>query len=124
MKGTTAAVLATLAVLYSLIVLLFADRSSPSGPAFVTDRERMSDAGFGLIQTLQRRRQSPQDHTSNVDRIMKIQQALKNDGFYSGPVDGIMRQSTRQAMRSFQKSNNLKVTGTVDDETAHELGLR
>jgi Putative peptidoglycan binding domain len=127
MRGITAPVLAILAVLYTLIVLLSADRT-PSGPASVMNQERISDLGFSLIETimLQRRQQQSKDHPgpSNVDRIMKVQQALKDDGFYSGPVDGVLRQSTREAIRSFQQSKHLNVTESIDDETTRELRLQ
>jgi hypothetical protein len=119
--------LAILAVLYTLIVLLSADRT-PSGPASVKNQERISDLGFSLIETiiLHRRQQQSKDHPgpSNVDRIMKVQQALKDDGFYSGPVDGVLRQSTREAIRSFQQSKHLNVTESIDDETTRELRLQ
>jgi Putative peptidoglycan binding domain len=127
MRGITAPVLAILAVLYTLIVLLSADRT-PSGPALVKNQERIPDLGFGLIETimLHRRQQQSKDHPgpSNVDRIMKVQQALKDDGFYSGPVDGVLRQSTREAIRSFQQSKHLNVTESIDDETTRELRLQ
>jgi len=119
--------LAILAVLYTLTVLLSAERTL-SGPALVKNQERISDLGFGLIETimLHRRQQQSKDHprTSNVDRIMKVQQALKDDGFYSGPVDGVLRQSTREAIRSFQQSKHLNVTESIDDETTRELRLQ
>jgi peptidoglycan hydrolase-like protein with peptidoglycan-binding domain len=62
--------------------------------------------------------------TPNSDRIMKVQQSLKDDGFYSGSVDGVNGQKTREAIRAFQKSKNLNATGTIDDATARELGLQ
>jgi Putative peptidoglycan binding domain len=127
MRGITAPVSAILAVLYTLIVLLSADRT-PSGPALVKSQERISDLGFGLIETimLHRRQQQSKDHpeTPNADRIMKVQQALKDDGFYSGPVDGVLRQSTREAIRSFQQSKHLNITESIDDETTRELRLQ
>ena len=53
---------------------------------------------------------------------MKVRQALKDDGFYSGSVvNGTMRQSTSERIRSFQESNQLIVTGTIDDDTVREL---
>jgi peptidoglycan hydrolase-like protein with peptidoglycan-binding domain len=52
---------------------------------------------------------------------MKVQQALKDDGFYSGlVVDGTMTESTRETTRSFQESNQLIVTGIIDDNTVRE----
>jgi peptidoglycan hydrolase-like protein with peptidoglycan-binding domain len=63
--------------------------------------------------------------TPNPDRIKKTQQALKDKGFYSGPIDGVMGQKTRDAIRSFQKANNLHVTAaeSMDDETRRALGI-
>jgi peptidoglycan hydrolase-like protein with peptidoglycan-binding domain len=54
----------------------------------------------------------------------RAQQVLKNDGIYSGPIDGRMSQDTREAIRSFQQSHELNVTGAIDDDTARELGLQ
>jgi peptidoglycan hydrolase-like protein with peptidoglycan-binding domain len=61
--------------------------------------------------------------TPNADQTKKAQQALKDKGFYSGPVDGVMSKTTQDAIRALQKSKNLNVTGNLDDNTARELGL-
>jgi len=63
--------------------------------------------------------------TPDPARIKKTQQALKDKGFYSGPIDGVMGQKTRDAIRSFQKANNLHVTAeeSMDDETRRALGI-
>jgi peptidoglycan hydrolase-like protein with peptidoglycan-binding domain len=61
--------------------------------------------------------------TPNPDRIKKAQQALKDQGYYSGPVDGVFSESTHDAVRSLQRSKKLNVTGNIDDQTARELGL-
>ena len=58
------------------------------------------------------------------ERAIRAQQVLKNDGIYSGPIDGRMSQDMREAIRSFQQSHELKVTGAIDDDTARELGLQ
>lgn len=64
----------------------------------------------------------------------EIQQALKNAGFYQGPVDGKMGPKTRDAIRQFQQVNGLKVDGVAGKQTwtklsayldmsaSHELG--
>jgi len=64
--------------------------------------------------------------TPNPDRVMKIQQALKDKGFYSGPIDGMYGPKTRDAISSFQKANKLQVTAdkSLDDETARALGIQ
>jgi peptidoglycan hydrolase-like protein with peptidoglycan-binding domain len=56
---------------------------------------------------------------------MKVQQALKDKGFYSGPVDGMPGPQTRDAISAFQKANDLHVTAdkSLDDETFRALGI-
>ena len=121
--------LACLAVLYVLFVLLSEHRKIssgsseiPSGSRLITNTERIADVGDHLIQVIVLRRQRQSNPASpNTDRIMKVQQALKDDGFHSGSVvDGTFRQSTRETIRSFQESNQLIATGTVDDDTGRE----
>jgi peptidoglycan hydrolase-like protein with peptidoglycan-binding domain len=116
--------LASLAVLYALFVLVSEDRGTPSGSELM-QRQKTSDAGDRLIQAimLRRQRQSNDSKTPNTDQLIKAQQVLKNDGIYTGPVDGRMSQSMREAIRSFQQSRQLSMTGKIDDETARELGV-
>jgi Putative peptidoglycan binding domain len=126
MRRILAPSLASLAVLYVLFVLLSEHRRIPSGSRLVNNSERILDVVERLMHTivLGRKRQSD-DHppSPNTARIMKVQHALKDAGFSSGSVDGTMRHSTREAIRSFQGSNLLNVTGTIDDHTTRELGL-
>ena len=51
----------------------------------------------------------------------QIQTALKNAGFYQGPIDGKIGPKTREAIRAFQKANGLKVDGIVGKRTSQEL---
>ena len=55
----------------------------------------------------------------DVAKISKkdMQSALKNAGFYSGPVDGKFGQLTSNAIMEFQKANSLKVDGKVGQQT-------
>jgi peptidoglycan hydrolase-like protein with peptidoglycan-binding domain len=64
--------------------------------------------------------------TADSARVMKVQQALKDKGFYSGPIDGMLGPKTRDAIRSFQQKNKLTVTAdkALDDETARALGIQ
>src|ERR1700722_18178589 len=52
-----------------------------------------------------------------------IQQRLKDQGFYYGEVDGQGGDETSAAIRRYQIRQGLKVTGQVNDETLHALGL-
>jgi lipid-binding SYLF domain-containing protein len=76
----------------------------------------------------------PQDQTTqkqttthravlSKDEIRNAQQALKDKGLYTGPVDGTMNADTQKALREFQQNNNLKVTGTLNHRTMNTLGL-
>ena len=47
----------------------------------------------------------------------KIQSALKNAGFYAGEVDGRMGPKTKQAIKDFQKANELTADGVVGRKT-------
>jgi peptidoglycan hydrolase-like protein with peptidoglycan-binding domain len=55
--------------------------------------------------------------------IKKVQETLRDKGFYTGPVDGIMGHQTRAAIRQYQQSENLPVTGHLDGDTAGKLGV-
>ena len=125
MRGVFAVLVASLAVLCVLYVLVSEDRDRPSGSG-LTQQEKTSDAGDRLVEALMLRRQRQLDYsnTPNTDQVSKAQEVLKNDGIYSGPVDGRMSQDTRNAIRSFQQSHELNVTGAIDDDTARELGLQ
>ena len=50
-----------------------------------------------------------------------IQQALKNAGFYQGPIDGKIRPKTREAIKEFQQANGLKVDGKIGRHTWEKL---
>jgi len=47
----------------------------------------------------------------------EIQQALKNAGFYQGPIDGKIGSLTREAIRQFQQVHGLTVDGVVGRQT-------
>jgi osmotically-inducible protein OsmY len=55
--------------------------------------------------------------------VMAMQHALKDKGFDPGPVDGVAGPRTTSALKEYQKSQNLAMTGTLDDATAAKLGM-
>ena len=125
MRSIFAVSLSSLVVLCMLYVLVSEDRTAPSSSELM-QRTKTFDAGDRLVQALmlRRQRQSDYSNTPNTDQVSKAQEVLKNNGIYSGPVDGKMSQGTREAIRSFQQSHELNVTGAIDDDTARELGLQ
>jgi peptidoglycan hydrolase-like protein with peptidoglycan-binding domain len=59
----------------------------------------------------------------NQDSIKKLQETLRDKGYYSGKVDGVLGPRTREGIRQYQKSENLPVTGRLDDQTSGKLGV-
>ena len=51
----------------------------------------------------------------------EIQRALKQAGFYQGPVDGKIGPQTREAIRQFQQANGLTADGVVGKRTWEKL---
>jgi hyperosmotically inducible periplasmic protein len=56
-------------------------------------------------------------------QVSSMQQALKDKGFDPGPVDGIEGPQTITALKGYQKSENVTVTGKLDPATAAKLGV-
>jgi peptidoglycan hydrolase-like protein with peptidoglycan-binding domain len=57
------------------------------------------------------------------DLTQAVQQRLKDQGFYYGEVDGRGGDETSAAIRRYQIRYGLKVTGQLNDETLHALGM-
>ena len=59
----------------------------------------------------------------NRGDIKKVQEALRDKGYYTGSVDGVLGPQTRAGIRQYQQSESLPVTGRLDAETAGKLGV-
>ena len=60
-----------------------------------------------------------------ADQVVEsVQQALKDEGFYYGEVNGDMNANLAAAIRRYQIRNGLQVTGELNDETLRSLGLK
>lgn len=55
--------------------------------------------------------------------VQQAQEALKNQGYDPGPIDGMMGSQTRQAVRDFQSKNGLRQTGMLNAETKQKLNI-
>ena len=55
--------------------------------------------------------------------VKTIQRKLKNWGYYTGAIDGIFGTKTKEAVKYFQRKNNLKVDGIVGEQTLKALGI-
>lgn len=61
----------------------------------------------------------------NIDsaRVIEIQQALAKSGFYNGELTGVYDEATITAMRQYQASNQIDVTGYPTAHALKKLGL-
>lgn len=57
------------------------------------------------------------------DLAVDVQRSLARRGFYRGEIDGDVGPGTRAAIRSFQYSRGLTVTGRIDSSLLRSLGL-
>ncbi len=58
----------------------------------------------------------------NKQQIRQMQNLLNKQGYDAGQADGVIGTKTRQALRSFQKSQEIAVTGKPNEETLRALG--
>jgi len=80
-------------------------------------------AGLAGVPALAHGRSSTTSNTPSNSTVQQAQQELKDEGYYHGQIDGDMGRQTRQALREYQKVNNLSMTGRLDQNTISSLGV-
>jgi peptidoglycan hydrolase-like protein with peptidoglycan-binding domain len=60
---------------------------------------------------------------SSPEMIRRAQTALKYEGYYEGPEDGVMTARVSTALKTYQREKNLPQTGDLDPQTAGSLGI-
>jgi hypothetical protein len=60
---------------------------------------------------------------TSTDRIRAAQQALAQQNYYRGSVNGVLDDATRRALFQYQVDRNLSATGNLDGRTAQALGI-
>ena len=53
--------------------------------------------------------------------VRTAQQTLRDRGYYSGPLDGVIGPATYAALRAYQRDHGLRMTGRLDWSTARRL---
>jgi hypothetical protein len=57
-----------------------------------------------------------------VDTVsVQVQQDLAHDGYYDGPIDGVVGPGTQSAIAAYQRDNGLPVTGTINGSLLRSL---
>lgn len=63
----------------------------------------------------------PLRNGSQGEKVWKLQERLRDLGYYSGDLDGQFGQGTRDAVIAFQKKNGLDPDGYAGEETQKRL---
>jgi peptidoglycan hydrolase-like protein with peptidoglycan-binding domain len=92
-----------------------------------TEFGMMVESAFNVETTpvATNRDSAPQSQSvlSSYDSIRAAQTALRDQNYYHGPINGVMNQATRDAIRNFQRDRNISNTGELDLSTARTLGI-
>ena len=110
------------------ITILLASLATPqfSGAANApVDAIDMAAAGLAGFDTAAggdiQRSQSKKPSGPAKNFVSTIQEELANQGFYLGPIDGRMGPQTEAAIRAYQQSRGLPVTGTPSQALLQSL---
>jgi murein L,D-transpeptidase YcbB/YkuD len=68
-------------------------------------------------------RRPPTQQQPSTDRYKEIQQALMDKGYFQGPVDGAWNPGSVEALKRFQKDQNLDPDGKIGSLSLIALGL-
>ncbi len=63
----------------------------------------------------------PEEKSLCKDEIKKIQKKLTIDGYYSGSIDGLYGEQTKEALKQYQKNNNLVPDGYLSKELLEKI---
>lgn len=74
-----------------------------------------------LSEMLQTKASPAAISSDGLSKNKEIQTALKNAGFYTGAIDGIIGPQTKRAIEEFQRMKGLKVDGIVGPKILAEL---
>ena len=103
--------LIVLVSLLSLGAISIHGQASSSGRAAGGDDAKSSSSKRGPV------------FRANKDQVTAAQTMLKRKGAYSGEATGKLDPATRDALKSYQKDNGLRATGTLNRATLEKMGI-
>ncbi len=86
-------------------------------------KDKVSDKARETKEKIKDKAAAKTERGEPATDVRAMQTALKDKGHDPGPIDGRMGPRTAGALRNFQKSENLTVTGRLDAATAEKLGV-
>jgi len=112
MAGVGAAL--TAAMLAAGGVALAGDTATPDTQSGTSTEEKEMQSGSEKSHSLKQ---------IGGEHARKLQEGLKEQGFYEGKIDGVIGPITEEALRKFQESKGLAASGKLDSQTASALGF-
>jgi peptidoglycan hydrolase-like protein with peptidoglycan-binding domain len=100
--------------------------AKPAAAAQTTSRtahRRVSTSSKPVASTRRATAPPPRQQTPTPDRYKEIQQALVDKGYFSGPVDGTWGTGSVDALKRFQRDQNLTEDGKIGSLSLIALGL-
>ena len=107
------------------------ERTNLSGPSTASTGEIAPDFSTATVGAAVRPAKKPlvsaakpasvSSSTSSKPSTREVQEALKNAGFYQGPLDGKMGPLTREAIQEFQRVHGLNDDGVAGKQTWAKL---
>jgi peptidoglycan hydrolase-like protein with peptidoglycan-binding domain len=91
------------------------------GPALLM----VSVAACGMLGQQVATQSTPPAMWNNLSyvEVWQLQEALDEQGFDAGPVNGVLGPRTRTAVQKFQRSKGLPASGEPDHQTLANLGI-
>jgi peptidoglycan hydrolase-like protein with peptidoglycan-binding domain len=96
-----------------------AAQTQPVNPSPSTGNNAMGQSGDSMSQS----DTSTGSGQYGTETIREVQQALKDKGIETGPVDGIMGPKTKAAVEEFQQKEGLSGSGQLNHETLAALDV-
>ena len=103
----------------SLMILL---TLSLTGAAQNKNNNSNASSGSGTMNSNPTKKRGPVFRASK-DQIKQAQEILKQRGFYTGEQTGKLDADTRAALKKYQETENIKVTGTLNRATLEKMNI-
>lgn len=100
-----------------------ADSSSPSAQPDAAKSDDAKKSEGAKSDTMQSEKMKSEGAKAGREHVKAAQQALKEKGYDTGTIDGVMGPKTQAALKDFQKAQGLQETGRLDGETMAKLGV-
>jgi peptidoglycan hydrolase-like protein with peptidoglycan-binding domain len=114
----------TLIALFATAALALPAAAQQQDPNQNPDQNKSQNQNAGQDQSNPSMdKQGMQSGSINLTRAQTrmLQQALNSEGLDAGPVDGIVGQKTRDALKKYQSQKGLNASGEVDRQTLAAL---